>query len=133
MIYRLIAPKWLNKPVLEGEFTDEEISRLNSEGYNVYYLPNYPTTYQRGASITGADIDAFSWVFVDFDLKAGTYGSKDEFLEVIANNNILPTKIVDSGNGIHVYWKVSNLDAMSYLRFQRRLLRLFKTDEANLM
>ena len=130
MIYRLIAPKWLNKPVLEGEFTDEEINRFNSAGYNVYYLPNYPTTYKHGVSITGADIDAFSWVFVDFDLKSGTYDSKDAFLEIIANCHILPTKIVDSGNGIHVYWKVSNLDAMSYLRFQRRLMRLFKTDEA---
>jgi len=130
VIYRLIAPKWLNKPVLEGEFTDEEISRFNSEGYNVYYLPNYPSSYQRGVSITGADIDAFSWVFVDYDIKSGTNGGKDDFLAIIADGNIAPTKIIDSGNGIHVYWKIANLDPMSYLRFQRRLIRLFNTDEA---
>jgi len=130
VIYRLIAPKWLNKPVLEGEFSDEEITEFNTCGYNVYYLPNYPATYQRGVSITGADIDAFSWVFVDYDVKSGAYSSKDAFLEVIAKSNVPPTKIVDSGNGIHVYWKVSNLDPMSYLRFQRRLIRLFNTDEA---
>jgi hypothetical protein len=130
LIYRLIAPSWLSKPVLEGKFTDEEIIKYNSEGYNIYYLPNYPTTYKRGASITGADIDAFSWVFVDYDVKSGTYLGKDEFLEAIGQSGISPTKIVDSGNGIHVYWKIVNLDAMSYLRFQRRLIRLFNTDEA---
>ncbi len=42
----------------------------------------------------------------------------------------MPTKVIDSGNGIHAYWKVSSLDAMSYLRFQRRLMRVYNTDEA---
>lgn len=37
---------------------------------------------------------------------------------------------MDSGNGIHAYWRVIDLDVMSYLKIQRRLLRHFNTDEA---
>ncbi len=130
MIYRLIAPKDLNLPVKEGEFSDDEIAKYNAQGYNVYYLPNYPLVHSNAAPITGSDIDVFNWVFVDYDNKSGVYPSKDAFIEVLARSAIEPTKIVDSGNGIHAYWKVSNLDAKSYLRFQRRLTRLFNTDEA---
>ncbi len=74
-------------------------------------------------------VDQFNYVFVDMDLKDGVY-TKDTFIEKIINSGITPTSVVDSGNGVHVYWVVSDLDAMSYLRFQRRLLRLFNTDEA---
>ncbi len=130
MLYRLIAPKWLNKPVLEGEFTDHEIAKFNTQGYNIYYLPNHPASYDRSHTINGSHIDHFEWVFVDFDLKSLTYKSKDDFIEAVCSSGIQPTRIVDSGNGVHVYWKVSSLDAMSYLRFQRRLIRLFNTDEA---
>ncbi len=78
----------------------------------------------------GTHINVWNWVFVDYDCKSGTYLDKDDFLAAIGSAGIEPTKIIDSGNGVHVYWQVQNLDAMSYLRFQRRLLRLFSTDEA---
>lgn len=129
MIYRLIAPRWLNKPVLEGKFTDEEIKKYNSQGYNIYYLPNYPSNYT-GGTVDGADVDVFTKVFVDCDLKDKVYPDKETFLETLGAVDIPPTSIVDSGNGIHVYWAVDGLDAMSYLRFQRRLMRLLRTDEA---
>lgn len=129
MIYRLIAPKWLNKPTLEGEFTDVDITKFNSQGYNIYYLPNYPSSYQRGTPIDGSIIDVFEYCFVDCDLKDKQYSSKTEFLEVLAEG-IPTTRVIDSGNGIHAYWKVSNLDPISYLRFQRRLMRVYHTDEA---
>lgn len=130
MIFRLIAPKWLGKPVLEGEFTDEQIRSYNKAGYNVYYLPNSPKVYSKGVTVDGTHIDDFNWVFVDCDLKDGNYPDKDAFLEALGISGIEPTKVVDSGNGVHAYWKIANLDAMSYLRFQRRLMRLYNTDEA---
>lgn len=129
MIYRLISPKWTKLPTLEGKFSNEEIKRYNAQGYNVYYLPNTPGS-ESGSPISGADIVNFDWVFVDYDLKDQTYRDKDEFIGVVGATELTPTKIIDSGNGIHVYWRVTNLDAMSYLRFQRRLMRLLKTDEA---
>lgn len=132
---RLIAPDWVLMTfpglpkVLEGLFTDEQLKAKNSQ-YNVYYLPNYPAEYAPERTLSGTDIDTFEWVFIDMDLKEGTYATKDAFLEEVVNFSLPPNKIVDSGNGVHVYWRVSDLDAKSYLRFQRRLCRHFKTDEA---
>lgn len=133
---RLILPRWAivespnKRKVLEGEFDDEELKKYNSEGYGIYTLPNYPRVYEKGSTVSGADIDVFTWVFVDWDSKSRTYPDKSTFLEALFGGRVPATSIVDSGNGVHVYWKVSNLDAMSYLRFQRRLMRLYKTDEA---
>lgn len=133
---RLIAPQWaLDKDpnmrrVLEGLFSPSDIRHFNSGGYNIYYLPNYPSKYQKGIVIDGSHIDTFEWVFVDCDLKDGIYPDKDSFIEALGVAAVQPTKVIDSGNGVHAYWRVSNLDAMSYLRFQRRLLRLLRTDEA---
>lgn len=130
MLYRLIPPKWLlNKPIMEGEFTGEQINQYNKEGYNVYYLPNHPKVYVKGTTVDGTHIDAWDWVMCDFDLKDKAYPSKDAFIEALLESRVTPTTIVDSGNGIHAYWKVSNLDPMSYLRFCRRLIRRFNTDD----
>lgn len=134
MIYRCILPDWANqedKPkVLEGEFSEDQLKDFNSEGYNVYFLPNYPSKYENGRPVDGRDIDQFKYVFVDFDLKSGTYESKDAFIDKILEFSLPPSMIVDSGGGIHVYWAISDLDVMNYLRFQRRLTRQFNTDEA---
>ncbi len=135
-LVRMILPKWAlhhlpdRHKVIEGLFSDEQIKEYNDQGYNAYYLPNGPSDYNPDVTVDGSHIDDFSWVFVDFDLKSGTYSSKDDFIEAVGSCGIEPTKIVDSGNGIHVYWKVLDLDAKSYLRFQRRFMRLLNTDEA---
>lgn len=135
MLCRLILAKWAKEtissllPALEGIFSDEEIHNYNALGYNIYFLPNYPKEYQKGQTVDGTHIDTFEYVYVDCDLKDGVY-TKDTFIEAISLIDIPPTRIVDSGNGIHVYWKVSNLDPMAFLRFQRRLCRLLVTDEA---
>ena len=136
MLYRLIAPDWLLQQspelpkVLEDSFSPKQISEYNNKGYNVYYFPNPPTEWVKGQFAEGHDVDIFEWVFVDCDLKDKVYASKEAFLETVINTGIPFTKVVDSGNGVHVYWKITNLDGMSYLRFQRRLMRLFKTDPA---
>lgn len=132
---RLILPKWLkeeqpNLKVKEGFFTGEQIKEYNAQGYNVYYLPNHPREYPTTGPVDGTHIDVWNCCFVDCDLKDRKYADKDAFLEAIGTAGVNPSRIVDSGNGIHVYWNVSNLDAMSYLRFQRRLMRLFNTDES---
>lgn len=138
MIYcRMIAPSWLldessTPRVVEGLFSKEEIKERNEQGYNIYYLPNYPKNYESG-TVDGSQIDSWNYVFVDYDCKTTIYPSKDAFIETVATSEIAPTKIVDSGNGIHVYWKVSDLDAKSYLRLIRRLTRYFKTDTATNM
>lgn len=136
MLCRMIAPKWLldespgTKRVLEGDFSLLDIERRNAEGYNIYYLPNHPREYDETQTVNGTHIDVFNYVFVDFDLKSNTYESKDAFIEALAAPGVTPSKIVDSGGGIHAYWRVTDLDAKSYLKLSRRLMRLFNTDEA---
>jgi len=136
ILCRLILAEWAHqknpskKKVLEGVFSDDEIVKHNLEGYNVYWMPNYPKNYESGTVIDGTHVDTWEWCFVDYDCKSGTYESKEQFIEAIKISGIRPTNIVDSGNGIHVYWRVTDLDVKSYLRFQRRLTRLFNTDEA---
>lgn len=135
MIHRLIAPKWLLdsknvKKAIEGQFTPADLKYYNDLGYNIYYTANSPSEIPKDRPVDGSMIDQFEWCFVDMDLKDAVYESKDQFLEVLATVDILPTKVIDSGNGIHSYWRVQNLDPMSYLRFQRRLMRLLHTDEA---
>lgn len=127
MYVRLIKK---DSPALEGEYTKEELYELNRQGYNVYYFPNHPRDYPDSGHINSSYIDVFGWVFVDCDIKDEKYANKDEFIEAVAISGIRPTRIVDSGHGIHVYWRVSDLDVNSYLRFQRRLCRLYNTDEA---
>lgn len=136
MLYRLIAPDWVleshpdTQKVLEGDFTDTEVAKYNDFGYNVYYFPNAPTAYDDTKTVSGEQIDNFEYVFVDMDLKDGAYASKEQFIDRLSNFDCKPTYVVDSGNGVHAYWRVENLDAMSYLKLQRRLMRWFNTDEA---
>ncbi len=136
MLCRLILPPWAvdeypnRRRILEGDFSEEELLNYNAQFYNVHHLPNYPSTYEAGVTIDGSHVDTFEWVFVDMDLKDEVYSSKDHFLEVILESGLEPTRIVDSGNGIHVYWKVLDLTAMDFLKLQRRLMRKYKTDEA---
>jgi hypothetical protein len=135
MLARLILAKWAEASGLpkavEGDYTSEQLAEANSAGYNIYFLPNYPKVYNPNTTVDGTHIDTFEWVFVDFDLKSGAYSDKETFVDtVLSQTNMPPTRIVDSGNGIHVYYRIVDLDAKSYLRFQRRLCRLFTTDEA---
>lgn len=136
MIYRCILADWVlnkspgKKKVLEGEFDDARLTDLNAQGYNIYFLPNYPTAYDKNVTVDGSHIDSFNFVFLDMDLKDGDYASKEEFLELLTDAVLPPSYVVDSGRGIHAYWEVCDLDAMSFLKLQRRLCRAFKTDEA---
>lgn len=128
MLYAAIPSKWLHnvKPV-ETESL-EEVLRLNSEGYNIYYYPNSASNPSKW--VKANEIDTFEWVFIDMDLKMGTYNSKDDFIHEIFVNIPSPSRVIDSGGGIHAYWRVVDLDAMSFLRLSRRLMRLYNTDPA---
>lgn len=146
MYYRLIKPTW-GKPQLngqpnpafireivgpntfEGYFDSNEIHQKNTKGYNIYFFPNYPSQVPNNIKfINGKHIDTFEYVFVDMDLKDRVYVSKEEFLEYLNQFPVTPTRTVDSGNGIHVYWKLSNLTRMDYMALQFSLIDYFDTD-----
>ncbi len=134
MLIRAIPSKWAKAAdsllkVREGDFSDGQIKYLNSKGYNIYYYPNYPKFYTPGTNVDGTMVDVFEYVFLDMDLKDGVYADKESFLEVVCSSVIEPTRINDSGNGVHVYYRVNDLDAMGFLKLQRRLCRMFNTDQ----
>lgn len=134
-VYRAVLAKWAEaefpdrRRSLDGELTDEQIKKLNDDHYHIYFWPNYPSDYTPGTTIDGSQIDTFGFVFVDCDLKDKTYSSKGAFLERLRDGPT-PTFVTDSGNGIHAFWQVSDLDAMSFLRLNRRLCRTYRTDPA---
>ena len=131
MLIRAILAPWAAatglRQVQEGDFDQGKIDELNTQGYSIYFLPNYPSEYDSSKTVDGSHIDKFEYVFLDMDLKDGIYPDKETFISSI---DISPTRIVDSGNGVHVYYRVSDLDPMSFLRLQRRLMRVYDTDEA---
>lgn len=135
-VYRCILPAWAaeedpdKRRVLEGQFSEERLKQLNDAAYNTYFLPNYPSEYVKGTPVEGSQIDTFRYVFADCDLKDKVYPDKQTFIDKVLAEGPEPTLIVDSGWGIHAYWQVSDLDAMSYLKLQRRIMRKFNTDEA---
>ncbi len=134
MIYAILPPDWLrdadpNVRSQQLECSFETALQWNEAGFNVYYYPNYPTIIHPGF-VKAEDVDVFEWVFIDLDMKHGAYASKDEFLDVLGSFALPPSKIVDSGGGIHAYWRVTDLNATGFLKLSRRLMRHFKTDDA---
>ena len=144
--YRLIKPDWsrpklpddavnpdfkksiVGPNILEGCFSEQFIKSKNKEGYNVYWFPNKPSknVYKEDVKfLSGRHIEEFQWCFVDMDLKDGVWKSKEEFIEFVKTSIFPPSFAVNSGNGVHVYWKFSNLCRKSYLTFQRALLKYF--------
>lgn len=135
MLIRAILSEWavkkFNLPkVKEGDFTPDQIKALNDKAYNIYYFPNDPKEYKPGSYVDGTVIDNFNWVFVDMDLKDGKWANCEDFIDELSNFPLFPSKIIYSGNGVHAYWKITDLDAKSFLKLQRRLCRRFNTDEA---
>jgi hypothetical protein len=145
--YRLIKPDWAKAllpngeknpkftenfegpSILEGEFEERELKALNELGYNVYYFPNGASQVS-GKFLSGKEIDQYNVVFVDMDLKDEIYTSKEEFLTKVSEFEIDPNKIVFSGNGVHIYWNVEDLDRETYILIQFMLINHFKTDHS---
>lgn len=134
MVFMLIPAPWLKErdPALHSIQKDCELSEAldyNFKGFNVYHYPNHPKEITSGF-VQAEDVNVFNWVFVDCDLKDGVWPTKEKFIEELSQWELKPTKIIDSGNGIHAYWFVTDLDAKSFLSLSRRLCRKFNTDQA---
>lgn len=150
--FRLIKPDWGKPSLANGEanpsfikevkgpdtyegsdYAQDFIDEKNKEGYNVYFFPNHPSTnvYEAGVKhLSGKHIDTFEYVFVDMDLKDKVYATKEEFITKVSEFPLKPTFVVDSGNGVHAYWQVSDLSRDLYVFMQLGLINHFKTDES---
>lgn len=133
--FRLIKPEWAKAitdgaDVLEGYFSEAEIKAKNKLGYNIYYFPNHPSEELDKLFLSGKDVNVFEYCFVDMDLKDGVYASKEEFIGLVSAFEPQPNRIIDSGNGIHAYWKITDLTRERYVELQLRLINKFKTDDS---
>ena len=137
MFCRLIPPTWLKDQgarVEEGIFQKDYIQTKNKEGFGAYWFPNHPDPEMFAYNdekkyLNGRDISSFKYAFVDMDLKDGNW-TKEDFIKNVVNFDLRPAIVVDSGNGVHAYWRVKGLDRLSYAQLQMKLLRHFKTDES---
>lgn len=136
MRYRLILPDWaknagVSPSVLEGDdFPKEFLEEKNALGYGIYYFPNYNSKPLPEDYLRGEFVDTFEWVYVDMDLKDKKYKTKEEFIEKLLNFECIPNKIIISGNGVHAYWKVRDLNRERFASIQLRLIRHFDTDKS---
>lgn len=152
MFYRLIKPDWAKPLKANGEtnpefvkeiqgpdvienynLSPEFLSEKNNQGYNLYFFPNHPSrdVYSEGIKhLSGKHIDVFNFVFVDMDLKDEVYKTKEEFFDVLSKFPVKPTMVVNSGNGVHAYWRINNLTRDTYVITQLALINHFKTDES---
>lgn len=149
MRFKLLKPDW-GKPLLndgtpnpgfikeirgentlEGDYSDEFLQQKNEEGYNIYFFPNYPTDLPEGVKYArGEHIDNFELVFVDMDLKDGVHKSKEEFISILEKLPLPPSIVVDSGHGVHAYWRVEFLTRDDFVYTQLRLIQFLKTDDS---
>lgn len=150
--YRLIKPDWAKPTLANGEtnknfveeikgpdvlegynYTPEFLTEKNQQGYNLYFFPNHPSKdiYADGVKhLNGKLVDVFNFVFVDMDLKDNVYSSKEAFIDRLKTFPLKPTMVVNSGNGVHAYWRITNLTRDSYVIAQLALINHFKTDES---
>jgi len=149
MRFRLIKPTWGTKTLkngkpnpafkkevsgpnaYEGNFTDEFLEEQNDLGYNIYFFPNETSLpLQNGEWMGGKHVTIFNYVYVDMDLKDGVYPTKDAFIERLKEFPLPPSWALDSGNGMHAYWKIKYVERFQFMELQKRLISHFNTDSS---
>lgn len=111
----------------------QQLINYNSQGFNIYYVVNSGGTHNQ-------DINHINAVFIDFDCGKNennqyysldvTKKFKQEKLNIIHNFKIKPTFVIETRNGLHVYWCINNGTIDEYLECQERLINYFKSDNS---
>jgi len=84
------------------------VDRMNRGGYGVYYA----TTLKRrgindGQRSKERDASWCSALWVDIDLDAGDYASKDDAYQAICDFIPVASVVIDSGGGLHALWRIT--------------------------
>lgn len=69
-------------------------------------------TVKLSSKSKNTDIERVIGLFVDFDVKEGSFKSKEDIYSFLATQELQPTLVVDNGvnGGVHAYWKVTKKD-----------------------
>jgi KaiC/GvpD/RAD55 family RecA-like ATPase len=109
----------------------EQLRKLNAEGFNIYAGPN--PRKEKGQSGDDA-VNLCRCLFADFDDVAGgaVITPADIVSAQIEEKGLpKPTLLINSGHGIHAYWRLSEpLEPVNWRQIQQRLNLTISSDPA---
>lgn len=131
--FRLIKDSSIKYNAPYNTSTIDYLNQLNAQGFNVYFVVN-----------SGGDnddsINSINSVFVDFDCpkenkqhpsKVKVDAFKREQMDKINKFKFKPSYIVETRNGLHVYWLVNNDATVGQFKIaQARLIAYFDSDKS---
>ena len=124
------------KPLnLNGYYTQtmkDKLKQLNEQGYNIYFTINSGGTKKEQIN----KINAF---FIDCDCGRENNGNyfdldivkqyKQRVLQRVQDFGLVPSFVIDSRNGYHVYWLINNAKVEQFEEVQKKLIHYFNSDE----
>lgn len=84
------------RPVKEWLYSKDGLLDLNKKGAGIYFTPN-PCRGGRSEE----NVTELRWLYVDID-----GGDKEGQYQLVAKCPLPPTAVVESKNGLHLYWKL---------------------------
>jgi hypothetical protein len=111
----------------------DQLQFYNDSNFDIYFTVNSGGTKQ-------TEINKINAVFIDFDCgrnKQKEYYPieyvneyKQKQLQIINQFNYKPSAIIETRNGLHVYWLVNNATIDQFIQCQSLLIQYFNSDPA---
>ncbi len=130
--FRLIKDKSVKYNSYYNDGCIKHLSQFNQQGFNIYFVVN-------GGGDTDESINKINAVFIDFDCPKDGKAMpsmkvvsefKQEQLKKIRAFQYKPSYIVETRNGIHVYWLVNEgATVEQFTEAQHRLIDYFDSDK----
>lgn len=124
--------KPLNLNGYYNQYIEDKLKQLNEQGYNIYFTVNSGGTKKEQIN----KINAF---FIDCDCGRDDKGNyfdldivnqyKKRVLQRVQDFGLVPSLVIDSRNGYHVYWLVNNANVEEFQEVQNKLIHFFNSDE----
>ncbi len=133
IIFRRIKGKDAkNLPSSYYDEVKDELKEYNKQGYNIYFVVNSGGTKQD-------EINKINAFYIDCDCGKDDKGNyfdldivkqyKQRVLQRVQDFGLVPSFIVDTRNGYHIYWLVDNAKVEQFEEVQNKLIYFFGSDE----
>ena len=127
-----VGQKPLNLNGYYNQTMKDKLKQLNEQGYNIYFTVNSGGTKKEQIN----KINAF---FIDCDCGKDDKGNyfnldivkqyKQRVLQRVQDFGLVPSFVIDSRNGYHVYWLINNAKVEQFEEVQKKLIHYFNSDE----
>ena len=115
-----------------NQTTKDELKQLNEQGYDIYFVVNSGGTKQD-------EINKINAFYIDCDCGKDDKGNyfdldivnqyKKRVLQKVQEFELVPTFVISTRNGYHVYWLVNNAKVEQFEEVQKKLIHYFNSDE----